>query len=164
MKFPLSAMFIKKAVISSLFLVLTVAHGSTDTLVEFSNPEKQALYNQLIKELRCLVCQNQNLADSNADLAKDLREKTYTMVDQGMDYESIIKFMVDRYGDFVLYRPPVKPVTLILWFSPFAMGGLLVLFIIKNRRSNKNRDTVPATTAVDLEKARHLIDASRDDI
>ena len=84
---------------------------------EFDDPVQEARYKKLIAELRCLVCQNQNLADSNAELAQDLRNKTYEMVRAGQSDEDIIGYMVQRYGDFVLYRPPLKATTVLLWLK-----------------------------------------------
>ena len=85
----------------------------------------------LSQQLRCLVCQNQTIGDSNAELAADLRNQIRTQIAQGRTDKQIIDFMVDRYGDFVLYRPPVKGITLFLWFGPLvllaiAFAGLLV--------------------------------------
>ncbi|MGR9087663.1 MAG: cytochrome c-type biogenesis protein, partial [Gammaproteobacteria bacterium] len=93
---------------------------------EFANPERQATYESLIKELRCLVCQNQTIADSNADLASDLRRQVYEMVQQGKSREEIVQFLTDRYGDFVLYNPPFKAKTGLLWLGPaiFLLIGL----------------------------------------
>ena len=92
--------------------------------LSFKSPEHEARYHSLLDELRCLVCQNQNLADSNAELAQDLRNQTYKMIqDDRLDSE-IIEYMVERYGDFVLYRPPLKTSTIFLWYGP------LVLLII----------------------------------
>ncbi|GAB6068485.1 cytochrome c-type biogenesis protein CcmH [Methylothermus subterraneus] len=94
---------------------------------QFPNPELEARYLRLIEELRCLVCQNQSLADSNADLAEDLRGEVYNLLLAGKSDREIIDFLVDRYGDFVLYRPPLKPATFFLWFGPFAglaLGGV----------------------------------------
>lgn len=78
----------------------------------------------MLDELRCLVCQNQNLAESNAGLAKDLRDKTYEMIQSDRTDSEIVGYMVQRYGDFVLYRPPLKSSTLVLWYGP-----LLILLI-----------------------------------
>ena len=91
---------------------------------------------ELTQELRCLVCQNENLADSNADLAKDLREKTYEMVVAGQDKKEIIDYMVQRYGDFVLYRPPVMASTYLLWGGPFLIliGGIAILLVVIRRQ------------------------------
>ena len=81
-------------------------------------PEHEARYYSLLDELRCLVCQNQTIAESDADLAKDLRDEVKKMLLAGATDSEITEFMVNRYGDFVLYRPPVKPRTWLLWFGP----------------------------------------------
>lgn len=88
-------------------------------------------------ELRCLVCQNQTIADSNAELAIDLRNQVREKLQQGMSDKDIVDYMVQRYGDFVLYRPPVKTSTWLLWFGPFLLlvGGVLVLVVRLRRRS-----------------------------
>ena len=88
---------------------------------EFSEPVHESRYHDMIAQLRCLVCQNQNLADSNADLAKDLRARTYQMINRGATDEQIADFMIARYGDFVLYRPPLRLRTILLWLGPFAI-------------------------------------------
>ncbi len=109
----------------------------------FDEPDHEARYKRLIAELRCLVCQNQNLADSNAELAKDLRSETYSMIKAGKTDEEIVTFMVNRYGDFVLYRPPVKSTTFLLWFGPLilaALGGVILLVQIKRRARRKPPD------------------------
>ena len=87
---------------------------------EFKTPEDESLYKDLIVELRCLVCQNQNIADSNADLAVDLRREIFTMIEAGNTRHDIVDFMVQRYGEFVLYKPRFSPRTLILWLAPAA--------------------------------------------
>ncbi|MEH6503507.1 MAG: cytochrome c-type biogenesis protein [Cycloclasticus sp.] len=90
----------------------------------FDSAEKEKIYLELVDELRCLVCQNQNLAASNSGLAKDLRRQAFQMVSAGQTKEQITQYMTERYGDFVLYEPPFKKVTLVLWIGPF------VIFII----------------------------------
>jgi cytochrome c-type biogenesis protein CcmH len=84
----------------------------------------------LSQELRCLVCQNETLADSRADLANDLRNQIREQMKAGKSDKEIVAFLTDRYGDFILYRPPVRPVTYLLWFGPFVLmiGGLVFLF------------------------------------
>jgi len=99
---------------------------------QFDSAEMEADYNQLINELRCLVCQNQNLAGSNADLARDLRRETYEMLQQGKSQQEVVDFMVARYGDFVLYRPRFKSSTYLLWLGPFLLL-LLVLYLVVRR-------------------------------
>lgn len=137
-----------------MLLPFTLLAGIEDH--KFANPAQEALYTQLTKELRCLVCQNQNLADSNADLAKDLREKAYEMVVAGKSRDQITEFMISRYGDFVLYRPPVNKSTYFLWLGPFAFLlialGALTFFMRKK--------TVKSDTPIsgdELEKAKKLL-------
>jgi len=106
----------------------------------FDSPEQENTYQHLIKELRCLVCQNQTIASSNADLAKDLRRQVYEMLQQGKSSTEIVHFMTQRYGDFVLYNPPLKPLTGFLWLGPiiFLLIGLIILgLLIKRRQSIK---------------------------
>lgn len=118
------------------FVIASTAYGVIEVR-EFDDPEKQALYEELIDELRCLVCQNQNLAASNADLARDLRRQAYEMIDQGAGKDEVVDYMVARYGDFVLYRPPFKPITLLLWLGPFLFlaAGLIVVVVVARRRA-----------------------------
>ncbi len=123
---------------------------------EFDNPQDEQRFKALIAELRCLVCQNQNLADSNAELAQDLREQVYTMIQQGATDQEIIDYMVNRYGDFVLYRPPFKATTAALWIGPFVIlaGGVLVAVVYVRRR----RRAPPAVTdEAELNRARQLL-------
>ena len=93
----------------------------------------------LSKELRCLVCQNETLADSQADLAKDLREEVRQKMQQGMSDAQIKAYLTQRYGDFVLYKPPVKSITWLLWFGPFLLllagAAALILFLRKQTRA-----------------------------
>jgi cytochrome c-type biogenesis protein CcmH len=102
----------------------------------FDDPEMEARYNQLTLELRCLVCQNQNLADSDAELAHDLREEIYGMMSAGQSNEQIKTFLVDRYGDFVLYRPAMSGNTMALWLMPgilLFIGAIALIFTIRKR-------------------------------
>ncbi|NKB77584.1 MAG: cytochrome c-type biogenesis protein CcmH [Gammaproteobacteria bacterium] len=127
------------------FSVITspFGHGQQE-IFTFSTAKQETTYQALIKELRCLVCQNQNLADSNAGLAQDLRRKTYEMVIAGETRSQIAQYMVNRYGDFVLYRPQVNRSTFILWFSPFIFLVLLISlafhFIRKTRKRSQSSD------------------------
>lgn len=102
--------------------------------------EKRML--SLAAELRCLVCQNQTIADSNAALAEDLRRQVREMIGRGDSDKQIIEFMTQRYGDFVLYRPPLKGTTAALWFGPFALllGGLTIFIVVLRRRSRLAAD------------------------
>jgi cytochrome c-type biogenesis protein CcmH len=103
-----------------------------------ADPALEARVLRISEELRCLVCQNQTIADSNAGLAVDLRNQVREMLQKGMEDRQVVDFMVQRYGDFVLYRPPVKGTTWLLWFGPFVLFvvGLAVL-IAKLRKRNR---------------------------
>ncbi|WHZ26159.1 MAG: Cytochrome c heme lyase subunit CcmL [Nitrospira sp.] len=103
------------------------------------DPAVEARLKHLAVELRCLVCQNQTLADSNAPLAEDLRREVREMIAKDMSDKEIIDFLVARYGDFVLYRPPLKATTTLLWVGPFVLLtiGATVLVITLRRRANK---------------------------
>jgi len=102
----------------------------------FADDQQEARYNDLTVELRCLVCQNQNLADSDAPLAQDLRKEIYDMLQQGRTDDEIKTFLIDRYGDFVLYRPPMQGNTLALWLMPavlLLLGGVVLVIIVRKR-------------------------------
>ena len=103
-----------------LWLTLALAQAA-DTPFTFKDATEEARYQQLTAELRCLVCQNQSLADSHADLAQDLRAEVFRMLQAGQTNEQIVDFLVARYGDFVLYRPPVSRLTYALWFGPLLL-------------------------------------------
>jgi cytochrome c-type biogenesis protein CcmH len=122
---------------------------------QFDSPQKESDYNQLINELRCLVCQNQNLSGSDAALAKDLRRETYEMVKAGKSQQQVKEFMVARYGDFVLYRPQFQFNTYLLWLGPFV---LLLLVIILVFRRFRNSDEAVSADAESLQQARQLLE------
>lgn len=111
--------------------------GPNEAVPASADPALEARVMQIAAELRCLVCQNQTLADSNASLALDLREQMRVMLRDGADADQVRRFMTERYGDFVLYRPPLKSTTLALWFGPLALliGGLAVLVAVLRRRN-----------------------------
>lgn len=101
-------------------------------------PEYEERYHDLLSELRCLVCQNQTIEESDSELAHDLRVEVNKLLNDGATNSEIIKFMADRYGDFVLYKPLVKPKTYLLWFGPFlflAIILILVLFFVNKQTS-----------------------------
>lgn len=112
------------------FSWFAAAAGHANSLYPLDSVPKEAQFNHLLKDLRCLVCQNQDLADSNAELAKDLRQQVYDMVKQGKSDSEITGYLTERYGDFILFKPPVKPVTALLWFGPllFLLAGLLIFW------------------------------------
>jgi cytochrome c-type biogenesis protein CcmH len=122
-------------------LLCSATLHATATLESFTfdTPQEEQHFKDLIEELRCLVCQNQSLADSDAELAHDLRAEVYGMMKEGRSDAEIIEFLVARYGDFVLYNPPVKPSTWLIWFGPFVLlviaAALLVRALQRQRRA-----------------------------
>jgi cytochrome c-type biogenesis protein CcmH len=113
-----------KILASTLLTILLCFSARAAEPLVFESEAQEQRFNQLILELRCLVCQNQSLADSDAPLAHDLRAELYDLLQQGKNDDEIKQFLVQRYGDFVLYRPPLKGSTLLLWIAP----GLLLVF------------------------------------
>jgi cytochrome c-type biogenesis protein CcmH len=119
------------------FLGLSAQVAAQEARPLADDPELEKRVMNLSQELRCLVCQNETLADSRADLAVDLRREIREQMKAGKSDKEIIAFLTARYGDFVLYRPPVRPITYLLWFGPFVLlfVGLLVLYrYLKERR------------------------------
>lgn len=112
--------FFGRLVISILFMIIMLISSAQAAIdvYEFDSPQQEAQYRALIEELRCPKCQNQNLAGSDAQIAQDLKQKTYEMVKQGRTDTEIRQYMFDRYGDFISYKPPIRPSTWILWFFP----------------------------------------------
>ncbi|HBX54495.1 cytochrome c-type biogenesis protein [Pseudomonas sp. UBA2684] len=124
--------------------VLGSAQAAIDTY-EFASEAERERYRNLIEELRCPKCQNQNIADSDAPIAMDLRAEIYRMLEEGQSNAQIIEFLVARYGDFVLYKPPVTARTLLLWYGPAGLlvGGFVLLGVIVLRRRGK-QSVVPS--------------------
>ncbi len=143
------------------FLLVPLVCQSSIEAYSFEDPEKEARYKVLIDELRCLVCQNQNLAASNAELAQDMRRLTYDMVQRGATNEEVVTYMVDRYGDFVMYRPPFKSSTYLLWIGPFIILGIAILVLAMIIR-RKGQEQTPVTSDADLQRVEHLLNPSKD--
>lgn len=133
---------IKSAIAAFLLLCIVAINPASAVIeaVEFDSPEQQVRYQSLIAELRCMVCQNQNLADSDADLAKDLRSKTLLMLKEGKSDKEILEFMRVRYGDFVLYRPPLNLRNAVLWLGPFLLLFIVFIMIIRKIKQQSNQD------------------------
>ena len=125
--------------------------------LEFENDQMRDDYQSLVAELRCLVCQNQNLADSNAELAQDLRKQVYEMLQQGSSRNDVVDFMVTRYGDFVMYRPPVKSTTLLLWFGPVVLFLIALSIVIVFYRKQKQKNEIEITEQ-QKQRAHSLLD------
>ncbi|WQG58416.1 cytochrome c-type biogenesis protein [Pseudomonas sp. RTB3] len=141
-----------------------VAQAAIDAY-EFRDEAERARYSELTKELRCPKCQNQDIADSNAPIAADLRKEIYRMLGEGQSNQQIIDFMVDRYGDFVRYKPALNSSTWLLWFGPgiLLIGGVLVMGVIVRRRRAAPTDGSDALSPEERKRLDHLLDAKTDD-
>ena len=141
----------------ALIVSMSYAHAGIDTY-EFKTPQEHDRYNHFVEVLRCPKCKNQNLAGSAAPIAKDLKRELYRLIQEQQSDKDIEKFMVDRYGDFVLYDPPVQKNTYVLWYGPVAMimFGLLILFLIVWRRS-KNTNVSGGLTDGEQERFEAFI-------
>ncbi|MFK5912972.1 MAG: cytochrome c-type biogenesis protein CcmH [Woeseiaceae bacterium] len=130
----------KISILLSLFVLLASSIFSVYAAVEvkqFKTPEHEQRYKVLTNELRCVVCQNQNIAGSNAALAKDLRKQVFKMINEDKSNDEILEFMVARYGDFVLYRPAFNSMNFLLWAGPFIIfiiGLTILVSFIRQRK------------------------------
>ncbi len=128
----------KRTLILLITLFTATAAIAIDAGKAFEDPEMQARYENLIAEVRCLVCQNQNIKDSNVFLASDLRREIRRMMSEGMSDAEIADFLVERYGDFVLYNPRKSGRTLILWITPallLGIGAFVLVRVVRDRMS-----------------------------
>ena len=152
-----------------LTLALALAAGAAFAQQSAPDVAFEARLKLLEADLRCLVCQNQTLADSNAPLAEDLRREVHGLAAQGKNDEEIKQFLVQRYGDFVLYKPPVKSTTWLLWAGPFLLllgGGAIWIAVLRRRSRNVGTEEGEApvdsdAAAAGVEKARALLDDPR---
>ncbi len=137
---------------------LGLAQASIDTY-DFSTQAERDRYRTLVEELRCPKCQNQNIADSDAPIAMDMRDEIFKKLEEGQSNEEIVGFLVDRYGDFVRYKPPVNKSTLILWYGPAALlviGFLMVAVIVFRRRDSQQVDAKQALTSEEQSRISDL--------
>jgi cytochrome c-type biogenesis protein CcmH len=125
-----------RALLAAALLAASVAAPGREAAPEAADPALEARMVRITSELRCLVCQNQTIADSNASLAVDLRRETRDMLRQGKSDSEIVDYMTARYGDFVLYRPPLRATTVLLWFGPallLGIGGAVLVATLRRR-------------------------------
>lgn len=143
-----------KKLFSLLILTSSLATAAPVEFNQFDNPQQEADYKTLISELRCPQCQNNNIADSNATIATDMRAKTLELLKQGKSKDEVVSYMIERYGNFVTYNPPITPATILLWVMPV----LLILFGIGLILSRKKK-----TQAVENQRsvAKSTIDQDR---
>ena len=124
---------------------------------QFDNKELEARYNVLADQLRCLVCQNQNLKGSNSDLAKDMRDKVYNMIIAGKSDQEVVDYMVARYGDFVLYKPPFKSITLLLWLGPLLFFIVAMIAVIRIIKQRNKPEAIDELTEEEHQRAQELL-------
>lgn len=145
-----------KRIVVALALAASFAAWGQSTEIANPDPKVEARLKVIAHELRCLVCQNQTIADSDAPLAVDLRQQTRKMIAEGKSDDEIRAYMVERYGDFVLYKPPFNAVTAVLWVGPglLIVGGFAALAVLIRRR----RDAAAAAPAPDAKRQREIED------
>ena len=148
---------IKVAIILSLLFLLNPSTYAAVEVKQFKNPEHEQRYKALIIELRCVVCQNQNIAESNAALAKDLRKQVFKMINAGESDDDILEFMVTRYGDFVLYDPQFNSTTFLLWVGPFIIF-IIGLYILVSFIRQRKTFVVAELSNEDKEKIKQLLE------
>lgn len=137
-------LLIRGTALSTLLLISPFALAS-EAQPMAADPALEKRVEEVAAELRCLVCQNQTIAESHADLAVDLKNQVRAMLREGKSNEDVVNYMVERYGDFVRYKPPVKPTTWFLWFGPgiLIMVGLAVLYVTLRKRSRRVQEAAP---------------------
>lgn len=144
-----------------VFVICLLSCGQSLAAIEaiqFDDPTTEQRYRTLINELRCLVCQNQNLAESDAGLAKDLRRKTAKMLADGKTNKQILRFMRERYGDFVLYRPPFNLRTSLLWTAPFLLLLTVAVTLLLNIRRRQRNELLELTLPINENQRRKVRD------
>jgi cytochrome c-type biogenesis protein CcmH len=143
-----------------LFLSSLSIFAAIDTY-QFTDADKQARFQKLTNELRCPKCQNQNLADSNSEIAGDLRAKIHTMLEENKTDADIVNYMLERYGDFVLYQPRLSKQTLLLWYAPAALlllGLIVIVLIVRFRKkAEQNQAEISQLSAEQQQKLAQLL-------
>jgi cytochrome c-type biogenesis protein CcmH len=140
------------------------ARAAIDTY-QFKDEVERQRFRSLTEELRCPKCQNQNIADSNAPIATDLRREIYRMLDDGRSDKEIVDFLVMRYGDFVMYKPPLDSRTWLLWYGPFGLlglGAIALCVLVLRRRKVEQKPAQVALSAAERERLDALLKETRD--
>ena len=136
---------------SLIFLLIQSSYAGSIEAKEFISSEQEKRYRDLIEDIRCPVCQGQSIGDSNSDLALDLREQVRKMILDNNTNDEIYSFMVQRYGDFVVFKPPIKPTTYMLWFAPFLFLFICLLFLF---RSISSRSRIASELSIDIDRTK----------
>jgi cytochrome c-type biogenesis protein CcmH len=136
------------------FLLIQTPFAESIEVSDFENTKQESRYTELIENIRCPVCQGQSIGGSNSDLAKDLRGRVREMILDNQSDSEIYSFMVERYGEFVVYMPPVSPKTYLLWFAPLIVLLLSLIYLFRSTRQKTNKETISKS---DIEKAKKLL-------
>lgn len=150
---------LRAALLTAAMLLASALAGAGEARPTAPDPALEARMLEITTELRCLVCQNQTVADSHSGLAEDLRQQVREQLAAGRSRDEVLRFMTDRYGDFVLYRPPVKGITLLLWGGPIALMlvGLFALIRYLRRRTTRIEAEDQPLTAAEASRAEALL-------
>lgn len=157
-----------RKILALLLFSLPMSLWAAIDTYEFKDEETRERFRQLTFELRCPKCQNQNLQDSNSPIASDLRNEVYKMLQEGNDNDEIVDFMVARYGDFVLYRPPVNKATYVLWYGPFVLAviGIIVMVFLSRKRKKKvdekGQDLDSSLSGDEAQRLKDILDKGKD--
>lgn len=130
-----------------LFLMISQAATAVVETYDFATDEQQGQYLYLTETLRCPKCQNQNIADSNAPIAQDLRREVHRLVSEGQTNDQVVEFMVDRFGDFVMYKPRLDITTVLLWFGPLLLGVAGIITVVQLARKSRSQDSTVNSAA-----------------
>lgn len=138
----------------TLLLLLPALSLAAIEIQQFDNAQQEADYRSLIQELRCPQCQNNNIADSNATISADMREKTLELLKQGKTKQEVVNYMIERYGNFVTYDPPLTPATVLLWLTPLFL--ILIGFVLLAKRKKQHQQAVSSAqnSAKELDQYR----------
>ena len=137
-----------------LLLIIQTSFSENIEAKDFESLDQESRYYALIENIRCPVCQGQSISGSNSSLAKDLREQVRQMILNNKSNKEIYQFMVERYGDFVVFRPPINWKTYLLWFTPVVFLVFCLIYLI---RTTKEKDAIVTDSSVDIEKAKRLL-------
>jgi cytochrome c-type biogenesis protein CcmH len=149
-------LILKAALTLSLVLCVSLSNAR-EAMPMAQDPKLEARVDVLSQELRCMVCQNESLASSRAELADDLRNEVRELIRSGKSDQEVKDFLVARYGDFVLYRPEVKPLTWVLWFGPFVLLGVAAIFLGVYLRQRRALASSVALSDVERERVKQLL-------
>ena len=135
-------------------LLIQAPFAESIEVSDFETTKQESRYTELIENIRCPVCQDQSIGGSNSDLAKDLRGKVREMILDNQSDSVIYSFMVERYGEFVVYKPPISPKTYLLWFTPLIALLLSLIYLFRSTRKKTNKEAIRES---DIEKAKKLL-------